>query len=54
MEEKKYELHEVLEAFGEGFARGFKEGRTRNIITTSYYNQKYDDAIEKFKKKLSK
>ena len=54
MNKKTYELHEVLEAFGEGFANGFSEGRTRNIITQKYYAQKYDEAVEKFKEKLTK
>ena len=53
MEEKRYELNEVLEAFGEGFARGFGEAKYRNIITQSYYTEKYESAITEFKKKLS-
>jgi len=54
MNEKTYTLKEVLEAFSEGFEIGFREGKTRNIITKAYYKEKYDGAVSNFQLKLEK
>ena len=48
MEKTEQELEEI---FKDGFALGFTEGKTRNIITQKYYNEVLLQAIKKWKNK---
>ena len=48
MEKTEQELEQI---FKDGFALGFNAGKTRSIITQSYYDNVLEKALEKWKNK---
>jgi len=49
---KNYTEEDLINAFQTGFENGFGQGKTRNIITHHYYNDKFNEATIVFKNEL--
>jgi hypothetical protein len=46
---KTYTAEEAEYIFKEGFAKGFTQGKTRNIITAKYYIEAINEATKNWK-----